>query len=313
MLRKLLVLFSVFIAALLCAIPIFADNQLTFATGGTAGIYYPLGGGMARIWNNHIQGINVSVQATGASVENIRLINKGQVDLAFVQNDINHYAYHGVEIFGEKLSNFKVIASLYPETIQLVVAADSNIKSIDDLRNKKVSVGAPGSGVEANARQIVETYGIDYQDFRPYFLSNAEAVDQFKNGHIDAFFNVAGFPTAPIQDVSTTHEIRLVGMDEYHTKKLIENYGFYAPISIPAGVYNGVNKDTTTVGVMATLVCRSGLSNDLVYQLTKVLFEETSGIEQNKANAIKLANAKKGISTPFHPGALKYYEQKKLK
>lgn len=144
-------------------------TQLTFATGGTAGTYYPLGGAIAQVWNAKVPGLNVLVQATGASAENIRLINKKQVDLAFIQNDINHYAYNGIEVFKEKLPDFAVIASLYPETLQIVVAADGPIKSVADLKGKRVSVGAPGSGVEANARQVLSAFRLDYKKITPLF------------------------------------------------------------------------------------------------------------------------------------------------
>lgn len=290
-----------------------AATQLTFATGGTAGTYYPLGGAMAQVWNKQVAGINVSVQATGASVENVRLVNKGQVDLAFVQNDIADYAFKGVEIFKEKLPDFSVVAALYPETVQIVVRADSELRTVSDLKGKRVSVGAPGSGVEANARQILNTFGLTYKSITPYFLSFAESADQFKNGHIDALFVVAGHPTAAIQDIAAQHKIRILQFNEPMIRKLSTRYRFYSKVTIPANTYSGLAEETDTVAVKAILICRPGLDNDLVYNLTRSLYENVGQMGHAKAKEIKLEQAKVGISTPFHPGALKYYKEKGIK
>ncbi|MGE5599778.1 MAG: TAXI family TRAP transporter solute-binding subunit [Bacteroidota bacterium] len=295
------------------ALPAGAATQLTLATGGTAGTYYPLGGAMAQIWNAKVGGVNVSVQATGASAENIRLINKKQVDLAFVQNDINHYAYKGIEVFKEKLPDFAVIAALYPEIVQIVVAADSPIKSVADLKGKRVSVGAPGSGVEANARQILESFKMNYTSIKPLFLSFAESADQFKNGQIDAFFVVAGAPTAAIQDVAAQHKIRLLSFTDAQIEKLADEYQFFSKVVIPARTYSGQAEAVTTVAVKATLICRPDLEEGLVYNLTKTLFENLGAMGHAKAKEITLKDAVVGISTPYHPGALRYFREMKVK
>lgn len=289
-----------------------ATQQLTFATGGTAGTYYPLGGAMAQLWNKEVPGINVSVQATGASVENMRLISKGQVDLAFIQNDITHYAYNGTETFKEKIRNFKVIGALYPETVQIVVREDSPYKTVSDLKGQRVSVGAPGSGVEANARQILSTFGLKYQDISPFFLSFAESADQLKNGQLDAVFVVAGHPTAAIQDIAAQHKIRVLEFSDSMVAKLSSKYRFYSRVTIPAGTY-GMAGGVKTVGVKAILVCRPSLSNDLVYNLTKQLYENAYQLGHAKAREIKWELAKEGLSTPIHSGALKFFKEKGLK
>jgi len=311
--RRYLVLMLVLSLVLAATLTTAAATQLTFATGGTSGTYYPLGGAMAQVWNKYVSGVNVSVQATGASVENIRLINKKQVDLAFVQNDINHYAYNGIETFNEKLPDFKVIAALYPETVQIVVKAESNIKSVSDLKGKRVSVGAPGSGVEANARQILGNVNLSYRDMQTFFLSFAESADQLKNGHIDAFFIVAGHPTAAIQDIAAQHKIRILNFSDKEIESLRKEYGFYSKVNIPANTYNGQTEAVTTVAVQAALICKSDLDETLVYNLTKTLFEHVNELGHAKAKEFSLQNAKDGISTPFHAGALKYFNEKGIK
>lgn len=288
-----------------------ATQQLTFATGGTSGTYYPLGEAMAQVWNNNISGIQVSVQATGASAENIRLLNNKRVDLAFVQNDINHYAYRGIEIFkGEKLPDFKVIAALYPETVQIVVRAESNIRTVADLKGKRVSVGASGSGVEANARQILGNAKLTYRDLTPVFLPFAESAEELKHNNIDAFFVVAGHPTAAIQDIATQLKIRILDFSEKELQSLRHEYEFYSKVFIPASTYNGLVPPATTVAVKASLVCSSNLDNNLVYNLTKALFEHRRELDHPKASEFSLQHAKAGITTPFHPGALRYYSEK---
>ena len=170
---------------------------LNIATGGTAGTYYPLGGALAEILNQNIKGMNASAQSTGASVANVNMLKDGSVDIAFIQNDIAYYAANGKEMFKDnKVDSLRGLAALYPETIQFVTTQDKGIKTIADLKGKKVAVGASGSGAEANARQILEAYGITYNDIDVQYLSFGEAVDALKDGNVDAGVVVAGFPTA---------------------------------------------------------------------------------------------------------------------
>jgi hypothetical protein len=186
-----------------------ADN-LVLATGGTAGTYYPFGGAMAKIWNSKIKDMNVTAQTSGASGENVRLINKKEVELALVQSDTLDFAFNAQEAFKEPLKGMSAIAVLYPEIIQVVVGAASPIKSIADLKGKKVGVGAPGSGTEANFRQLLDAYGMKKEDVNFQFLSFAESAEAYKDKHIDAFIVTAGIPNAGIMDVATQNEIRIL-------------------------------------------------------------------------------------------------------
>lgn len=288
--------------------------QMILATGGTAGTYYPFGGAMAQIFNTKATpAVNVTAQATGASIENLRLLNKKEVELALVQSDMMDYAYKGQESFKtEKLTNFSGIAILYPEIIQVVVRTDSGINSIADLKGKKVGVGAPGSGTEANFRQLLDTYGLDMKSVQPQFLSFSESSDQFKDKHIDAFIVVAGIPNSAIQDIASQHNIKVLSLSDEMIAKANQKYPFLASATIPANTYKGQAADVKTVAIMATLVVNNQVKDDVVYGITKALFDNQAdlGKAHAKGKELSLETAVKGMSIPFHPGAAKYFKEK---
>jgi hypothetical protein len=314
--RRLLLLGVVVCLVLIMAVPsLAATAQLVMATGGTAGTYYPLGGAMSQIINRVVKDVNVSVQSTGASVANIRMMQNGEVDLALIQTDTADYAWNGTEMFKDdgKLQNFKVMASLYPELIQVVVRAESGIDSIADLKGKKVSVGAPGSGTEANARQILEIYGLTYQDLsQVQYLSFAESAEAFKDRHIDAFFVTAGIPNAGIQDTATMHKIKILDIPDDMYEKLHDKYGFYGQALIPAGCYINQTDLIRTVAVQAVLVVRADLDAGMVYEMTAALFDNLPELATShaKGKEMSMKGALTGVSTPLHPGAEKYFKEK---
>ena len=206
-------LFSVCVAVLFligAVASVQAADNLVLATGGTAGTYYPFGGAMAKIWNSKIKDMNVTAQTSGASGENVRLINKKEVELALVQSDTLDLAWNAMEAFKEPLKGMSVIATLYPEIVQVVVRADSPIKTFADLKGKKVGVGAPGSGTEINFRQLMDIYGLKKEDVNGQYLSYSESAEAFKDKHIDAFIVTAGIPNSAIMDVSTQNDIRIL-------------------------------------------------------------------------------------------------------
>ena len=314
--RRLLLVGVIVCLVLMVTVPsLAATAQLVMATGGTAGTYYPLGGAMAQIINSRVKDVNVSIQSTGASVANIRMIQNGEVDLALVQTDIADYAWNGTEMFKDdgKLQNFRVIASLYPELIQVVARAESGIDSIADLKGKKVSVGAPGSGTEANARQILEIYGLTYKDLaQVQYLSFAESAEAFKDKHIDAFFVTAGIPNAGIQDTATMHKIQVLPVPDNMYKNLHDKYGFYGQALIPAGCYINQTEQVKTVAVQAVLIARRDLDEEVVYGMTAALFDNLSELAAThaKGKEMSLEGALVGVSTPLHPGAEKYFKEK---
>lgn len=286
--------------------------NLILATGGTSGTYYPFGGAMAQIFNSKIENMNVTAQSTGASVENLKLIGKKEAELAIVQNDMTDYAYNGVEAFNEgKIENVRAIATLYPEVIQIVATEASGINSIQDIKGKKFSVGAPGSGVEANARQLLEVMGMTYNDFSANYLSFSESADSLKDNHIEGFLFTSGIPNAAIQDTATTTKLKFVSVPDDVVKSLTEKYPFFTAYTIPAGTYKGQDADVKTIAVKATLVVGSEVSEKVVYDLTKALFENQAELAQAhaKGKELKLEDAVQGISVPFHAGAEKYFKE----
>ncbi|AEF95502.1 TRAP transporter solute receptor, TAXI family [Desulfotomaculum nigrificans CO-1-SRB] len=286
---------------------------INIATGGTAGVYYPLGGAIAEILNKNIPGANATAQSTGASVANINMLTNGSVQLAFVQNDIAYYAANGTEMFKDKKVNgLKALATIYPETVQIVTLEKNGIKSIADLKGKKVAVGAAGSSVTANARQVLEAYGITFNDITPQYLSFAEAANGLKDGNIDAAFVTAGFPTAAIQDIAAQHKVVLLSIDNDKAEQLVKKYPYYTKITIPAKTYPNQEQDVIALGTKAMLVVTDKMDEQTAYDITKAIF---TNLEQLKAahsvgKFISKESAKDGLSIPMHPGAEKYFNEK---
>jgi hypothetical protein len=312
--KRLLSVCVALLFAIGAAASVQAADNLVLATGGTAGTYYPLGGAMAKIWNSKIKDMNVTAQTSGASGENVRLINKKEVELALVQSDTLDFAFNAKEAFKEKLTGMGAIAVLYPEIVQVVVAAGGPIKSFADLKGKKVGVGAPGSGTEANFRQLLDAYGMKKEDVNAQFLSFSESAEAFKDKHIDAFIVTGGIPNSAIMDVSTTNEIRILGIAGDVAAKLTQKYPFLAVAKIPANTYKGQTAEVSTVAVNAVLIAGKDLKEPMVYNLTKALFENQAELASAHAKGkdLNLQSAVKGVSIPFHPGAVKYYKEKGL-
>ncbi|MGB9840569.1 TAXI family TRAP transporter solute-binding subunit [Thermovenabulum sp.] len=285
---------------------------ITIATGGTAGTYFPLGGALADIWNKNIKGVNATAQSTGASVANVNLLRDGKADVIFVQNDIAYYAANGTEMFKDnKYEDIKGLTTLYPETIQIVTLAGKNIKSVADLKGKKVAVGAAGSGAEANARQILEAAGITYNDISAQYLSFAEAANNLKDGNIDAAFLTAGFPTAAVQDIAASKKIELISLDDALVSKLMEKYPYYTKIVIPANTYSGVDHDVNTVAVKAMLAVSSKMDEETAYNLVKTMYANLDRLKaaHKAGEQIKQETGKEGMSIPLHPGAEKFFKE----
>lgn len=287
-------------------------NFLNIATGGTAGTYYPLGGALAEILNNNIENMNASAQSTGASVANVNMLKDGSVDIAFIQNDIAYYAVNGKEMFKDnKVANLRGIAALYPETVQFVTTKDKNIKSISDLKGLKVAVGAAGSGVEANARQILAEYGITYEDIDERFLSFGEAADALKDGNVDVGIVAAGFPTAAIQDLAANKSIKIIPIDNDKVDALMKRYPYYTKMVIPAGTYKGQDEDVASVAVKCIVVATDALDEDMGYKIIKALYEHLDRMKAAHAvgKYITKDTAMDGMSVPMNKGAAKYLKE----
>ena len=287
--------------------------ELIMASGGVGGSYYPLAGGIAKLWKDTIPGMNVTVQATGASVANIRLLGRNEVDLALVQNDIAAYGRSGEESFAdkkEKYSNYLAMAALYPEPVQIVVPSDSAIRSIEDLKGKTVVVGAAASGTELTSRQILAAYGMTYTDkkeIKPLFLGFSEGATALRENSADALVMVAGIPNAALADVQTVTPIRLLPID---VNKLRKEHSFFVKFVVPAGTYKGMDAEVEVVALKAMLVVRDEMSSQLVYEMTGALFERAAAIGHAKAKEFDVNHAAQGVTIPFHPGAARFLREK---
>ncbi len=283
-------------------------------TGGTGGTYYPLGTKLAELINKYSNGlIEASAVTSGASVANAQALAAGDAQVIFIQNDIAYYAYNGLYMFKDnKVSNIRGIATLYPETIQIVVRADSGIETLQDLAGKKVAIGAQGSGTAVNAEQILKAAGL-WDKITPVYADFKQAAQQLKLGQVDAAFLTAGIPTSAVVELAATTPVDLVEIPDDVLNKLHEQgYKFYVRVVVPKDTYNGMTKDVKTVAVKAMLACDSNLPDDVVYTITKILFEHLDELKQahKKAEMISLDKALDGMSIPLHPGAKKYYEEK---
>lgn len=289
--------------------------KVTIATGGTSGTYYGFSGVIAQSLNEILKDkIKFNYVSTGASKANIQMVDLGEADLAIVQNDVMSYAYNATDMFtgSEPINTFSAIASCYPECVQII--ANKSINSIEELRGKKVSVGDAGSGVEFNAKQILEAYDMDIEsDIIKNNQSFADSCNSLKNGTLDAAFVTAGHPTVAVTELASNYNFNILSIDDNHADKLISKYGFYTKLTIEKSAYKVLTAPVNTVAVMATFVANNNLSSDVVYEFTKGLFENKDTFNHQKAELLDPKTGISGISIPFHEGALKYYKELGLK
>ncbi len=288
-------------------------ENIILTTGGEAGTYYGYCTAMSGVLSEKT-GIDFKVLTSGGSKANIQRIQIEDANMAIVQNDVMSYAYTGTDLFtGEQTQDFSAVAVLYPEYCQIIASKESGIKNVGDLKGKVVSVGDAGSGVEFNAKQILEAYGIDMEkDIEKENLGFDASADALKDGKIDAFFCVAGIPTTAITTLALNNEIVVVEVEDDKFAVLKEKYDFYTQETVPAGTYTGVDTDKKTVAVMATFIVDNDLSEETVYNITKAIFENKEEITTVHAKGAEL-DAKKAVdgldAVPLHPGALKYYKE----
>lgn len=288
-------------------------ESISLATGGVSGVYFPLGGALAETWSTEIEGLTVTAEATGASVVNVRLVHGGESEMAMVQNDIANYAVNSEEMFDgqDPLDGNLGMAMLYPEVIQIVTLADTGISSVADLSGRSVAVGAPGSGTEANARQILEAHDITYADITEQFLPFGEAVDALRDGRIEAAFLTAGIPTAAVIDLGATHDVAIVPIEEERGEEITETWPFYSTITIEGGTYTGIEDDIATVAVQAMLVVSADTDADLVERMLEVMFDDETLERLCNTHVrgcdISLDTAQDAMPIALHPGADAFY------
>lgn len=284
------------------------------STGGTGGTYYPLGGILAQALSQAVPEVVATSQAGNASVANCNLIRDKQVESAFVQSNVAYNAYNGLEQFKDKpAKNLRFIASLYPETIQIVARADSKIKSLKDIKGKRLVPGDRGSGTEVDTLNILGAYGYTYKDFSSVdWLSFSGGAQRLQDKQADVTFTTAGWPTAAITELAISTNIVLVPIDEARIKDLTKKYPFYAKIVIPKGTYKGQEKDVATITTMAQWVVGAEVPDEVVYKLTKALWENGAkkmAEAHSQGKNVQPKTALAGMGIPLHPGAEKFYKE----
>lgn len=305
-------------------------GKMTFfriGTGGTGGTYYPIGGLLAHCISNPpgsrpcekggscgVPGLVAIAQSANGSVANINAIKSGVLESGFSQSDVAYWAYTGTGIFKDKgaVKDLRAIANLYPETIHLVARKGAGIKSVKDLKGKRVSMDEPGSGTLVDARIILEAYGIKEADLEADYLKPGPAIDKIKDNQMDAFFIVAGFPTGSVVELASSVGAELVPINGPEADAIIEKYGFFAKNTIPAGTYEGIG-ETESISVGAQWVVSAKTDADLVYKITRAVWNDKSRKLLDKGHAkgksITAQTALDGVGIPLHPGAEKYYKE----
>lgn len=287
------------------------QNYLTIATGAVSGPYFTIGEALAKVYKTKL-GYNTAVRSTDGSVENVSLLENHKADLAFVMSDtaafeLDRYVKSRDARF--KQPPFKAVAGLYFNYVQIVTLQDENIQSVYDLKGKRVGVGAPNSGVERNARMILQEHSITYQDIQPEYLSYAEAMEQLKNKKIDAAFVTSGLPNNAVLELQNLKDVAIVPIQATIIDHLMKQYPFFEKAELPAGVYQN-NQPIPTVAIRNILLVRSDLTDAQVYKMTKTFFENLNTVQQahQAANNINRNGAGKGLVVPLHPGAMKYFK-----
>lgn len=307
-------------AAVLGATAAVAQTQTFFriGTGGTAGTYYPIGGLIANIIsgsNSGVPGLVATAVASNGSIANINAINGGSSESGFTQSDVAYWAHSGTGLFEGKgkIENLRAIATLYPETIHLVARKDAGIKSVADLKGKRVSMDEPGSGTLVDSRIVLAAYGLTEKDVKAEYLKPGPAGDRLRDGALDAYFFVGGYPTGAISELATSSGITLVPISGPEADKLLAQYQFFAKDTVPANTYKDVG-ETPTISVNALWVTSANQPTDLVYNIVKTLYGDaaraTLDAGHAKGKLIKLENAATGVGIPLHPGAEKFYREK---
>ncbi|RPF53311.1 TAXI family TRAP transporter solute-binding subunit [Aquisalibacillus elongatus] len=287
-------------------------ENVTFLTGGEAGTYFPLGTAMADVVTNNVEDVSVNALVSGASVVNINDVTAGEAELALVQNDTAFYAQEGTKMFdGEVKDGYSGVFTIYPETIQIVTTADSGIETVEDLEGKRVAVGDVGSGTEANAEQILGVHDITFDDLSAEHMGFGDASTNLQDGNIDAAFVTSGTPTASIQELSATTDIKLVSINEDMIETLMDEYPYYAKQDIPSDDYDNFDSTATTVAVQAMLIASDDLPEDQVYEMVKAIFENKGDIEEahDRGKELTVDTAQDGMSIDLHPGAEKYLNE----
>lgn len=311
--KAALFLMSVVLVCIL-TVPASAREFIAIGTGGTGGTYYPVGGAMASLYNKKVDGVQASAEVTGASVENTRLLARGELQLAMAMNDVVYQAVHGEGDFKEPVE-VRTLFEMYPNVFHAVtLQKKEDISNMNDLKDQDVSVGSPGSGTETMAKLVLDSLDISYDDFDVHRLSFSENTQALKDNVIDAGIWAVGPPTSSIMDLATTHDIKIISFDEEQMEAVIEAHPYYSDWKLEADTYDGQEEEVHTPSVWNTVLVHKDMSEDMAYELAKVTFENRQDLQdvyigtQNTTPENTIENA----VAPLHPGVIKYFEEQGL-
>ncbi len=303
-------------AALALAVPAAAKTTfISIGTGGTGGIYYPYGGGVAEIWSKYVPGVKAVAEVTGASVENVKLAHKGETVIGEVMGDVALAGYKGLSKFKGKKHNILAMAIMYPNLLQVVTLKNSGITNIEQIKGKRISSGSPGSGTNFMAEAVFKALGIPLDSYKDSRLSFTETANALRDGTIDVGIWCVGPGTSSILDLATTHDIRIIGFTPEQIKKILAANKTYSAVELAGGVYRGVDKPVPTIGVWNVMICQKSLPTDLVYNLVKALYAHRDYLMKIHPSAAYTTpeNAVKYSPIPLHPGTIKYLEERGIK
>lgn len=287
--------------------------EITFATGGAGGPMHTIGSAICTVWNDNLDNVNATNSSTASSVVNCNMVNEGKAEIAFTMSDVAYLGSKGDEMFKKSLDNMMGLTSLHTNYVQLITKKNSGIKSVAELKGKRVGVGAPGSGTEFNARCILEAAGMSYDDLeKADYLSYAETCEQLGNDNIDAGFLTGGLPIAAISEVATTHDIDIIPIDSEIIKKLNEKYPIYFEDEIPGDLYKGVSEPVKTAALKNYIIINKDVDEELAYDLIKTMHENWDQIQQCHSGMKNVTPemAVDRMEIPLHPGVEKYLKEK---
>jgi hypothetical protein len=285
---------------------------VSIGTGGTGGIYYPYGGGVAEIWTKYAEGVRAVAEVTGASVENVKLAHKGETVIGEVMGDVAVDGFKGLTKFQGKKHDILSMAIMYPNLLQIVTLKKYGITNIEQIKGKKISSGSPGSGTNFMAEAVFKALGIPLDSYKDSRLSFTESANALRDGTIEVGVWSVGPGTSSILDLATTHDIHIINFTPEQQQKILATRKEYSAVDLAGGVYRGVEKAVPTIGVWNVMICQTGLSTDLVYKLVKALYEHQDYLLKIHPSASYTTpeNAVKYSPIPLHPGTIKYLKEK---
>ncbi len=289
-------------------------RDISIGTGGTGGVYYPYGGGLAEIWSRHIPGIRVVAEVTGASVENVKLAHKGETVIGEIMGDVAHQAFHGTGKFDGEPQHILGLAVMYPSILHVVTLGGADIASMRELEGRTVSIGAPGSGTTYMSDLVLAALGISKESFGVRRLSFVENANALRDHSIDVGIWCVAPPASSIMDLATTHGIRILPFSADEQKAVTERYSFYSALHLPGGIYRGVDEEVPTISVWNIIICQAELPTELVHDLAQVLFEQNAYMQKIHpfARYTTMENTIQHCPIPLHPGTVRYLQEQGL-